>query len=59
MEDFQGHTSGGAGQLKSNLVILYEPTFLFQTVEVSEDGGNLPLSELIKSVTVTNNPVST
>jgi len=30
-----------------------------QTVEVSEDGGNLPLSELIKSVTVTNNPVST
>lgn len=29
-----------------------------QTVEVSEDGGNLPLSELIKSVTVTNNPVS-
>jgi len=26
------------------------------TVEVSEDGSNLPLSELIKSVTVTSNP---
>ena len=43
---------------QSDLVIFVHSTFDFQTVEVSEDGGNLPLSELIKSVTVPNNPVS-
>ena len=42
----------------SDLFDVFQPAFGFQRVEVSEDGGNLPLSELIKSVTVTNNPVS-